>query len=86
MFAQIKDALIRALHIGEDEAHALATALEADLKPMFDGLREQILTDRTGVVATLKIDGQQLAQDVANALNAQQQPTKAATPGATQQV
>lgn len=62
--ASFKAALAHILGIGEDEAHALVTAIEADLTPMLDTFRQQLVADLTAAVAEGKVDAEKLAEDI----------------------
>lgn len=65
MFTRLKAALARILGVGEDEAHALVTAVEADVAPMLANFRQQLTADLTAAVAEAKVDADKLAEDIA---------------------
>lgn len=63
--ASFKAALVHVLGIGEEEARALVTAIEADLAPMLAGFKTQLLADLKAAVAEGKVDAEKLAADIA---------------------
>lgn len=62
--ASLKAALARILDIGEDEAHTLVAAIEADLAPMLADFKTQLLADLTAVIAEGRVDAEKLAEDI----------------------
>lgn len=65
MFTKLKAALARILGVGEDEAHALLAAIEADLAPMLADFKTELVADLTSAVAEAKVDAEKLAEDIA---------------------